>query len=341
MAKEKSADLSIQKPLSPVYLLYGTQAYLIQMMKKNILNEALSAEEKEFNFSRYDLTETPLKQALEDAETIPFFGEKKVVVLENAFFLSAERVKSKVEQDGSQLEAYLEQPSPDAIVILIAPYEKLDRRKKIVKILERSAKVHELSRLTDSTIFHLMATIAAKYGSVLTREGYDQLVGSVGPDLGRLAHEVGKCALYCGADQSIDRAIALKIGSRSIETNVFLLVNQVMKKNTAAALHLLHELVRMKEEPLKLLALLERQFRIVYQVCYYQQAGYTQSSMAAKIGIHPFAVKMATDQARLYAPAMIISALKKCSEVDYQIKTGQVDKLMALELLIHQIASAS
>lgn len=333
-------DLSVRKPLAPVYLLYGTQDYLIRLVKKNIVREALSDEERDFNFSSYDMLEVPIESALEDAETVPFMGEKRVVLIENPFFLTAEKAKTKVDQDLKRFEQYIEQPSPDTVLLIEAHYEKLDKRKKLVKSLEKKAQVYELSKLTDSTLYHLMEKIAAKYGAVYTKDGHEQLISSVGPHLTQLANEVGKCALYCGPDRPIDSRAVLEIGSRSLETNVFLLVNKVMQKKTADALHLLHELVRMKEEPLKLLALLERQFRIVYQVAYYRDAGYTQSSIAGKIGVHPYAVKLAAEQSRLYNADVLKRALEKCAETDYRIKTGREDKLLALEMLIHHISSA-
>ncbi|TGA99563.1 DNA polymerase III subunit delta [Sporolactobacillus shoreae] len=339
MPQKKSADLSIQKPLAPVILLFGTQDYLIQLMKKNIIHEALPEDDLDFNLSRYDMFDVPLEQALEDAETVPFMGEKKVVVIENPFFLTAEKVKAKIEQHLPALERYLEHPSPDSILIISAPYEKLDRRKKAVKSLEKAAKMYELSQLTDSTLYRLMENVAGRFGAVYTRSGHDQLIASSGQDLARLAHEVEKCALYCGTDRPIDGEAVLEIGSRSLETNVFLLVDKVMKRRTAEALHLLHELVRMKEEPLKLLALLERQFRIVYQVSYYHNAGYTQNSIAGKIGIHPYVVKLAAEQAKLYKPEYLRGVLVRCTEADYRIKTGAGDKLLILELLIHKISA--
>jgi DNA polymerase III, delta subunit len=341
LAFRKTADLSIKKPLAPVFLLYGSQDYLIRLMKKNIIREALPEEERDFNLSRYDMFEAPLQEALEDAATVPFMGSKKVVLIENPFFLTAEKVKAKLDHHLPSLKSYLDNPSPDTVLILAAPYEKLDRRKSIVKMLEKKAKVYELSYLSDSTLYGLMETIALKYGSAYTRSGHEQLVASAGQDLARLAEEVGKCALYCGTERPIDREAVLEIGSRSLETNVFLLVNNVMKGRTVDALHLLHELVEMKEEPLKLLALLERQFRIVYQVAAYRDAGYTQNSIATKIGVHPYAVKMAAEQAGRYSAVAIEQVLATCAETDYQIKTGRTDKLLGLELLIRKISSAA
>ncbi|BBN99249.1 DNA polymerase III subunit delta [Sporolactobacillus terrae] len=338
MAQPKSANLSIKKPLAPVYLLFGTQDFLIQLMKKNLTSEALVEEERDFNLSRYDLTELPLEHAIEDAETIPFFGEKKVVIMDNAFFLTGERTKTKVEQTIDRLEDYLNHPSESTVLIIVAPYEKLDRRKKIVKRLEKTAAVYELSHLSDTALFQLLEQVAQKYGAHYTREGHEQMMNAVGPHLGQLANEVGKCALYCGTERPIDAQAVEEIGSKSLETNVFLLVNQVMHQKTAEALELFHELVRMKEEPLKLLALLERQFRIVYQAGRYQEAGYTQNSIASKMSVHPYAVKLALQQTRAFSPVLLQHALKRCTETDFQIKTGQMDKILALELLIISIS---
>ncbi|MCQ2008462.1 DNA polymerase III subunit delta [Sporolactobacillus sp. STSJ-5] len=339
MAVPKSANLSISKPLAPVYLLFGTQDFLIQLMKSNITKEALNDEERDFNYSRYDMTEVPLEHAVEDAETIPFFGEKKVVIMDNAYFLTGERTKTKMEQKIDRLEQYMEHPAESTVLMVIAPYEKLDRRKKIVKKLEKTAVVYELSHLTDTTLFAILENVAAQHGARYTKAGHEQLMAAIGPHLGQLANEVGKCALYCGADRPIDAQVVEEIGSKSLETNVFLLVNQVMHRKTAEALQLLHELVRMKEEPLKLLALLERQFRIVYQAGYYQKAGYTQNNIAGKIGVHPYAVKLALEQTRLFDALVLQHALEKCSETDFKIKTGQADKVLALELLIVDIST--
>ncbi|WKB36891.1 DNA polymerase III subunit delta [Terrilactibacillus sp. S3-3] len=123
-------DLAIQKPLAPVYLLYGTQSYLIQLLKKNIVAEALTKDERDFNLSRYDMLEVSVEAALEDAETLPFMGEKRVVILENPYFLTNEKPKTKVEHDLARFIHYLENPSQDTVLIIYALYEKLDKRKK-------------------------------------------------------------------------------------------------------------------------------------------------------------------------------------------------------------------
>src|SRR6476619_6776537 len=115
-----------QQQIAPIYLLYGTEAFLINETKQLLLNQILKEDEKDFNFSVYDLEETPIEVAIEDADTFPFLGEKKVLFLHNPYFLTAEKHKEKVEHNVSRLEAYLKEPAPYSVLVLSAPYEKLD-----------------------------------------------------------------------------------------------------------------------------------------------------------------------------------------------------------------------
>lgn len=60
--------------IAPVYLLYGSEDFFIENIKKEIIIRVLG-EDKE-NLSTYDLEEVPIQEVVGDVETYPFFGEK-------------------------------------------------------------------------------------------------------------------------------------------------------------------------------------------------------------------------------------------------------------------------
>ncbi|MCY7707554.1 DNA polymerase III subunit delta, partial [Bacillus safensis] len=61
------------------------------------LRQAVVDEEtKDFNYSVFDMEEVPLEQAVTDAETFPFMGERRLVVIKNPYFLTAEKKKEKI-----------------------------------------------------------------------------------------------------------------------------------------------------------------------------------------------------------------------------------------------------
>ncbi|HZG70687.1 MAG TPA: hypothetical protein VEY51_04045, partial [Chondromyces sp.] len=59
-----------KKQFSPLYLLYGTEEFLMNETKQKLLEHVLTEEERDFNFASYDLEETPIEAALEEAETL-------------------------------------------------------------------------------------------------------------------------------------------------------------------------------------------------------------------------------------------------------------------------------
>lgn len=115
--------------LSPVYLLVGEEGYFIDETVKR-LKEAIGPEE-EIEMSTFDLEETPVDAVMDEADTIPFFSERKLIIAKNASFLKAtEKGKEKIDHDMKRLETWLAHPSDFSVTVFIAPYEKLDERKK-------------------------------------------------------------------------------------------------------------------------------------------------------------------------------------------------------------------
>ncbi len=69
-----------------VYCLYGKETYLLQETVSRIRQAVVDEETKDFNLSVFDLEEDPLDQAVTDAETFPFMGEKRLVILKIRLF---------------------------------------------------------------------------------------------------------------------------------------------------------------------------------------------------------------------------------------------------------------
>lgn len=332
-------DLSIGEPLSSVFLLYGKHTYLIHMIRDKIINKAINEEEKDFNLAFYDMESEQVQTAVEDAETLPFMGDKRVVVIENPVFLTNQNKKTDVEHDVERLTKYVQSPAPDSIVIITASYEKLDKRKKLYKQLQKSAQTFELNRVTDHLIYELLSAKANEYGTNYTKEAHEALISMAGDNLQQLMNEVAKLSLYCGEGSEITKNNVDELASRSLEQNVFELVNQVMKKNITASYRILGDMYKQKQEPIKLLALLANQLRLIYQVNLYLSQGYTQQQLAKKLNVHPYRVKIASQQSRSFKLDDLTKALTLCTETDFKMKRGQLDKHLALELCIHQLAS--
>ncbi len=327
--------------IEPIYLLYGTESFLINETKQLLIQNVLSDEEIDFNLATYDLEETPIEVAIEDAETFPFMGEKRLVILQNPIFLTSEKQKGKaVEHNLARLEAYLAEPAPYSVLVFSAPYEKLDERKKITKELKRKATIVEAKRLNEHDLKAWIKERAAGNGVQIDDGAIELMLTLSGTNLSMLASEVDKLSLYAGDASKVDVAMVDKLVARSLEQNIFVLIEKVVQRRIEEALRIYHDLLKQNEEPIKILALLAGQFRLLYQVKELSRKGYGQQQIAGVLKAHPYRVKLAAGQARHFSDEELAGIMKMIANADYQMKTGGMKKELLIEMILFHLNRA-
>lgn len=125
---------------------------------------------------------------------------------------------------------------------------------------------------------------------------------------------------------------------KQLNENVFDLVNAVLRRDVTVALRLYRDLLAQKEEPLRLISLLESQFRLLLQVEAYVARGYTQGSAADQLGIHPYRVKLAWGEVRRLTRSDMDAAYVMLVNTEAAMKRGTVDKILGFELFVLQFA---
>lgn len=323
-----------KKQFSSIYVLYGTEQFLINETKQKLMANVLTEEEREFNLSTYDLTETSIETVIEDAETFPFFGERKLIIAQNPFFLTAEKSKSKVEHNVAALETYIGNPAPYTILVLAGNYEKLDERRKVTKALKKSSEYIAANKLTEQEIKVWIKEQSDYKGVVIDDDAVNQLLVLGGTDLMKLQNELDKLALYVAEERVIDIEIVNNLTARSLEQNIFTLVEKVVQRKLDQAFRIYYDLRKQNEEPIKILALITGQFRLIYQTKELQKRGYGQNQIATNLKVHPYRVKLALGQARYFTDQELEKIISLLAESDYQLKTGAVQRDVAMELFL-------
>ncbi|WP_144500971.1 DNA polymerase III subunit delta [Bacillus nitratireducens] len=324
-----------KKQFAPLYLLYGTEAYFINETIKLITTEALEEEDREFNVATYDLEEAYLEDVVEDARTLPFFGDRKVILIKSPLFLTAQ--KEKLEQNIKILEEYIGEPSPFSILVFVAPYEKLDERKKITKLLKKTADVVEANAMQVQDVQKWVVSRAEEAQVYIDNTAVSLLLELVGSNVTMLAKEMDKLTLYVGMGGEITSKLVTELVPKSVEQNVFALTEKVVKKDIAGAMQILDGLFTQQEEPIKLLALLVSQFRLLNKVKELQQRGYGQNQIASHIGVHPYRVKLAMNQTKFFSFEELKRVILELAEADYSMKTGKMDKKLVLEFFLMRL----
>jgi len=308
-----------------IYLLYGNEKYLIDKeIKKIITQHNIDA----ININNYDLNVELLNHIIDDCQTMSLFSEKKAIIVYNSNIFTAK--KNNIEQDPTFLEEYLENFNPDTILIFVLYEEKLDERKKIVKALKKIASVKSFD--SNANINNLVKQMFGNYQ--ISNSAIKLLIDRVGKNLAILEQEISKIITYKNNDFNISESDIIMLTHKSFDIDIFALIEAIVSKNKKEALNIYNEMLKYNEEPIKIIIMLANQFRIIYQAKAMYKKGYTENDIASALAIHPYRIKLALDKAREYSSENLLKYLKKLSNLDIGIKTGNINKEIGLELFI-------
>lgn len=314
-----------------LYLIYGDEEYLIKKELNNIIDKSDVIED---NIIKYNLDEVNVSNALEEASMISMFDSKKVVICEGCNFLTGEN-KKEVNHDIESLTKYINNPFEDVYLIFVVRNPKLDERKKIVKELKKCSKVIECKKQESHNLNNYIYEYFKNNSYNIDMSNVRLIIDKVKYDLANIINECDKLMNYKINDKNITKEDVENVIRDNIEDNIFSLTNSIMEKNVGKSIKIYKDLLLMGEEPIKLIVMIANQFRLILQVKLMIKNGYKQNDMASVIGEHPYRVKLAMSSN--YSEDELIKNIKKLSDLDYDIKSGNIDKNFGLELFLLNI----
>lgn len=317
--------------IDSVYLLTGVERHIFDSTIER-LKKALS-EIDEASIVRFDLEETPVEAVIEEADTLPFLQDHKLIIANNASFLTGQdKKKSQAEHNITVLEGWLDNPSPTATVVFIAPYEKLDGRKRITKKIRERATVIEANRLEGNDLFVWIQQEAGTHGVNISPGTAEFLVNTVGDGLVGLSTEIEKMAIYLGGNEEITEELIEQIVPRTPEANVYRLTDAYLAGKIGKTVSIYHDLLQNGEEPIMLTSLIASQIRLMIHVNSLREKGYQQNQIAKTLKVHWYRVKLIMDNRQIPPTPRLLQILKELATIDYQLKTTSGKRERLLEL---------
>lgn len=313
-----------------IYVLYGLEDYLINREIKKIINDN---KIDELSVERYDLSVTPLKQIIDSALTTSLFSSQKMIIVDNSYIFSSALKKTNIEHNLESLDTYIENINKDTILLFIVNAEKLDERKKQVKLLKSKAIVKEFNK--ENNLEKIVLSFFDNYK--ISNLGIKKFIDRVGTNLNLLENEANKLKLYKGDEKNITEEDIEEIINKNIDMDIFNLIDNIVLKNKAKAIESYNEMIKYGEEPIKILIMLASQFRLMYQCKLLYKKGYSEKDIASTLKIHPYRAKLSIGKSRKFTEEELIKYLDSLADLDSKIKQSEVDKKLFLELFILKI----
>lgn len=325
-----------KEKLQPCYLVLGTEKFLQDQVREEILKKIQVDSKDDLNFLSFDMENASLDEVVAEAETLPFFGEQRLVFVENPYFLTGEKVNNGIEQNTDLLVDYLKAPLESTVLVFFAPYEKLDERKKVTKQLKKTAITIDVKQLNEKEVRQYLMNTLNNSEIEMDRYAIDLFLRLTDLDLSKLMRELQKLMLFAKDQKKITTKEVEQLVPKTLEHNLFDMTQYVLTGNTEQALRLYEDLVLQGEETIKINAILLAQLRLLLQTKFLIKIGYQQANIAETLKVHPYRVKLAMQEVRRFDEGLLIRLFDRLVELDYQIKTGQIDKELSFQLFVLQ-----
>lgn len=336
MDHSRLEELKKKEPY-PVYLLYGTESFLIEETVRWMKKNWMPADDPFGNFISFDLEETPVQALVQEAETLPFFGDRRMIVGHHAHFLTTGKNPTGIQHDADSLLKYLEDPLPSSIIVMTVYSEQLDKRKKVVKALQKKAFTLSFPPLKGKELMDWIQERFTKQQVTIDPSALKELVLLVGEDLQLLNQECTKLITYVGKGGMVTRQTVSELVPRTLEHNIFKLTEKMAERKIDQAFMVWQDLLFQKEEPIRILALMIRQIRLMLQVKTLAKKGMSEKEMARFLKVHPYPVKLALKNGAKFSESQLRQFLISAIGTDQDIKSGKADKEMAVEQLLFSI----
>lgn len=312
-----------------MYLLYGDEAYLKKQYKDKLI-KALVAEGDTMNFSAYEGKGINPKELIDLAETLPFFAERRVILVENSGFFK---------NSCDDLAEYLLEPAASTCFLFVE--EEVDKRSKMYKAVAKAGKAVEFGTQNEELLTRWILSRLKKENKNITGNVMQLFISKTGTDMGNIDRELEKLLCYTMGRDVIKAEDVEAITTEQVTNKIFDMVNAIAEHEQKKALDFYYDLLTLKEPPMRILFLITRQFQILMSLKDMGSKGFDQSTIASKVGIPPFAVRKNQAQVKGFTTEQLKQAIRDGVELEESVKTGRMNDQMAVELFIVKYSKKS
>ncbi|MBW1830700.1 MAG: DNA polymerase III subunit delta [Deltaproteobacteria bacterium] len=296
--------------LDPVYVLVGTERLLIERTVETVRKAVDSMGAHGFNIDVFDGKGLDAGRVISAARTLPMMADTRLVLLRH--------VDAMTPTEQTNLAQYLSDPCDSTCLLVTAT--KLDGRAKLSKAAKKAGVLIEAKPLRGRELREFIRAEATAREHNIAPQAIEALLDAVGDDLAAIDDAVERLSLFVGAGQRIDADAVMMCVTRIRVESIWSLVDAIglkdRRKGVAAAQSLLDD----REPPLRLLAMVARQLRIVARMREALSDGLRPQDAAKRAGAPPFKAGDLTESARRFTAASLGDAFMLIAQTDRALK---------------------
>ena len=318
--KTLASDIK-SRQFKKAYLICGEEEYL-KLNYKNQLIQAIAGDDT-MNLALYEGKNIDINEVIDNAETVPFFSEYRLIVMDNTGLFKS---------GGEQLAEYMKQ-IPETTVFLFVESD-VDKRSKMYKAVKSAGYICEINRQTEQDIAMWAARIFDHDGKRITKANMSYLIANVGTDMEVLSREIEKLISYALNKNVISKEDIDAVCIKQLNVRIFDMIDAISVKNQKKTLDCYYELIAEKEPPMRILYMISRQFNLMLQAKDLSGRGMHRDQIAQTMGVQGFIAGKCINQSRNFSVADLKMGLAESVKTEEMIKSGTMDENIGVEMLL-------
>jgi len=314
-----------------IHFIYGEDSFRSKEALKKIEADFILAQ-GEINVEKIDGENIKAGQLESKASTLSFFGEKRLVIVNN--FLTSGKKEEK-----EQMLAGIKRVIDSQIADIVFYEDSLpDRREAIFKYLDKLPAKQVFSQLDDFGLKKWIMDRASQQKFEISNSACARLIAYVGADIYRLQNEISRLIDFAkSADKGqIEEADIVNLIEPNNNYKIFDLTDAISQKNIKKAMIVLSAFRKSGEDNYRIFNLIIHQIRTMITVNDFSKQ-ISADQIAKEAGIHPFVVKKTLASIRNFSTEELFRMYSRLEEVDWKAKTGMADIAVMTEMLIVEI----
>ncbi len=260
----------------------------------------------------------------EEASTLPFLAERRVILVRNAekYNLMSGEKRSPL----APLLDYLDNPSSTTILIFIA--SSVDKRKRFYKSCESKGVVVECPQLNNAKLAAWIKDQIRDRERTISSDGLRELMERVGGKLNDMANAITLVCNFVETGGAVTEIEVRAACADVAETTVWALTDAIAASKTAAALEALHDLFAMNKKPEEIIGTINWLLESAYKAMPETQANLEKRFVADKV----------VPLGKKFGLKKLIAALALCTKTHFAMRTTGADAQLMLEMLVIKLS---
>ena len=327
-----------------LYILHGEDELTCSETLNSLRSRLGPPELATLNTSVFDGAEVTLAELKNACDTIPFMTQRRMVVVHGLLSRLAAPRKQKRGDQSNWVKRYLEGLAdylprlPETTRLVFVEPNQLPDNHPILRQAKKDEFGYVRAFVLPKDLVQWVRHRAVQKEGDFSPEAAVALVQAVGDDQHLLDQEIEKLLTYTNRERPVSTHDVSLLVAYAQEAVIFDAVDALGQRDGVKAAKLIHNLLDHGHDPLYLLAMIVRQFRLLIQVKELANQGFDPATISKEIKLHPFPTRKLYTQARNFSLEQLERVHRRLLEIDVQIKTGQINPVVALDLLIAGLA---